>query len=207
MRRIVVGISGASGAVFGQRVLQLLQRERDAESHLILTDSALRTIRHELDVEPDAICALADHVHAIDDVGAPTASGSFRADAMIVAPCSIRTLSAIAYSQTSNLLIRSADVMLKERRPLVLMVRETPLHLGHLRAMTSATEIGAIIAPPVPAMYTKPTSLDAMITQTAARALGLLGLDSAALVRWPMDGADGQADSPAGSRGQANSVP
>jgi flavin prenyltransferase len=184
MKRIVVGVSGASGACFGLCVLQLLQRHGGAETHLILTDAARRTIRHELDVDAGVLARFAHRTHAIDDIGAVTASGSFRADAMIIAPCSIRTLSAVAYGQSANLLIRSADVVLKERRPLVLMVRESPLHLGHLRAMTAAAEIGAVIAPPVPAMYTRPRSLDEMVTQTAARCLGLIGIDCDAMVRW-----------------------
>jgi flavin prenyltransferase len=184
MTRIVVGISGASGACFGRRVLELLRAQRDVATHLILSTAAKRTILHELGIEPDGIADLADDSHPIDDVGAAPASGSFRADGMIVAPCSIRTLSAIAYGQADNLLIRAADVMLKERRPLVLMVRETPLHLGHLRAMTAAAEIGAIIAPPVPAMYVLPRTLDEMVTQTAARALLSLGIECDQLHRW-----------------------
>ncbi len=183
MQRLILGISGASGAIYGRRLLELTQA-LPVETHLILTASAGRTLSHELDLQPERLAELADVWHDNENVGAGPASGSFRALGMIVAPCSIRTLSAIAYSQAANLLQRSADVMLKERRPLILQVRETPLHLGHLRAMTQATECGAIIAPPVPAFYQHPTSLDDMVTQTCARLLGLVGLDTPALRRW-----------------------
>ncbi len=184
MKRIIVGISGASGAAFGRRVLELLADLEDMETHLVISAAAARTIAHELDSSPAGLAALADHHHDHADTGAAPASGSFAAHGMIIAPCSIRTLSAIAWGQADNLLIRAADVTLKERRPLVLMVRETPLHLGHLRTMVQASEIGAIIAPPVPAMYARPASLDDMITHTAARALKALGLDIAAAPEW-----------------------
>ena len=184
MKRIIVGISGASGAAFGRKVLELLAEMEGIETHLVMSAAAARTIAHELDCRPADLAAFADVRHNHADIGAAPASGSFEAHGMIVAPCSIRTLSAIAWGQADNLLVRAADVTLKERRPLLLMVRETPLHLGHLRAMVQATEIGAIIAPPVPAMYARPASLEDMITHTAARALKALGLEVSAAPGW-----------------------
>lgn len=176
--RIVVGISGASGAALGVRVVELLAETGQCDIHLVVTHHAERTLLHEVGRDAlSAIASMATRHHANDDIGASIASGSFRTAGMIVAPCSIRTLSAIAASAANNLLVRAADVQLKERRRLVLMVRETPLHLGHLRAMTAATEIGAIIAPPVPAFYHKPVSMAEVIDQTARRAIGLLDLD------------------------------
>lgn len=174
--RIVVGISGASGAALGVRIVELLAAGGRCEVHLVVTQGAERTLAHE--VGPDAletISRLATHRHPIGDIGASIASGSFRTAGMIVAPCSMRTLSAVAASAADNLLVRAADVQLKERRRLVLMVRESPLHLGHLRTMAAATEIGAIIAPPVPAFYHKPASLSEAIDHMARRALDLLG--------------------------------
>lgn len=179
--RIVVGISGASGAMLGIRIVHLLA-EAGCETHLVVSRSAERTIAHE--IGPQALSEardLASCCHSIDDVGATIASGSFRTAGMIVAPCSMRTLSAIAISAAENLLVRAADVHLKERRRLVLLTRETPLHLGHIRMMAAATEIGAIIAPPVPAYYRKPRSVMEIVDHTARRAIDLLGLDIAAL--------------------------
>jgi 4-hydroxy-3-polyprenylbenzoate decarboxylase len=176
-QRIVVGISGASGAALGLRVLQRLAKIDEVETHLVVSGSAELTLAHE--VGPDALeCArgLADVVHSNEAVGAAIASGSFRAAGMIVAPCSMRSLSAIVHSLADNLLVRAADVQLKERRRLVLLVRETPLHLGHLRAMVAATEMGAIIAPPVPAFYRRPADLATVIDHCAGRAIDLLGL-------------------------------
>lgn len=171
--RIVVGMSGASGAALGVRIVELLSAGGHCEVHLVVTRSAERTLAHEIGPHAlDAISRLARR-HPIEDVGASIASGSFRTAG--IAPCSIRTLSAIAASAADNLLVRAADVQLKERRQLVLMVRESPLHLGHLRAMTAATEIGAIIAPPVPAFYHKPASLADAIDHMARRAIDLLG--------------------------------
>ncbi len=176
-QRVVIGISGASGAAIGVRLVELLAGAGGIETHLVVSPAAERTLTHE--VGPDALARIAGLVtkhHPVGDVGAAIASGSFRTAGMIVAPCSIRTLSAIANSAADNLLVRAADVHLKERRKLVLMVRETPLHLGHLRAMAAVTEIGAIVAPPVPAFYLKPASLGEIIDQTARRCLDLLGL-------------------------------
>lgn len=176
--RIVVGISGASGAALGVRVVQLLAETGQCDIHLVVTRNAERTLMHEIGPHALAtIAALATRWHQNDDIGASIASGSFRTSGMIVTPCSIRTLAAIAASAADNLLVRAADVHLKERRKLVLMVRETPLHLGHLRAMAAATEIGAIIAPPVPAFYHKPNSMAEMIDHIARRAIDLLNLD------------------------------
>lgn len=182
-RRIIVGVTGASGSIYGVRLLELL-REAGIETHLVLTRAARLTIGYELDRAAPAIEALADVVHPVADVGAAIASGSFRTDGMIVAPCSMQTLAAIATGAGDNLLVRAADVTLKERRRLVLLARETPLHLGHLRSMTAVTEMGAIVAPPVPAFYAKPQSLAEMVDHTLARVLDLFGIDTGKAVRW-----------------------
>lgn len=181
--RLVVGISGASGVIYGARVLDAL-RELGVKSHLVVTRAALLTLSQETDLTPDELTAKADVVHRLNDVGATISSGSFRTLGMIVAPCSVRTMSEIATGVTSTLLTRAADVTLKERRPLVLMVRETPLHLGHLRTMTALAEMGAVIAPPLPAFYAKPDSLEQMIDQSVGRALDVFGLDWSAVRRW-----------------------
>jgi 4-hydroxy-3-polyprenylbenzoate decarboxylase len=181
--RIVVGISGASGIIYGIRILQLLRR-LDIETHLVMSRSAQTTLAHETDLSFANVRALADVSYSNADIGAAISSGSFPVMGMIVAPCSIRTLSEIATGVTGNLLSRSADVMLKERRRLVLMVRETPLHLGHLRSMTAVTEAGAIIYPPVPAFYAKPDSVQAIIDHTMGRVLDLFGLDTETVCRW-----------------------
>lgn len=188
--RLVVGISGASGVVYGVRLLDAL-RELDVESHLVVTRAALLTLSQETDLTPDDLTGRADVTHKLNDVGATIASGSFKTLGMIVAPCSVRTMSEIATGVTSLLLTRAADVVLKERRPLVLMVRETPLHLGHLRTMTSLAEMGAIIAPPLPAFYSKPASIAEMVDQSVGRVLDLFGLDWSPVKRW--DGLKGPA--------------
>lgn len=159
-------------------------RELGVESHLVVTRAALLTLSQETDLIPDDLTAKADVVHRLNDVGATISSGSFRTLGMIVAPCSVRTMSEIATGVTSTLLTRAADVTLKERRPLVLMVRETPLHLGHLRTMTALAEMGAVIAPPLPAFYARPDSLEQMIDQSVGRALDVFGLDWSAVRRW-----------------------
>lgn len=182
-KRLVVGISGASGVLYGVRTLDAL-KEMGVESHLVISRAALLTLSQETDLTPDDVTARASVVHKINDVGATIASGSFRTMGMIIAPCSVRTMSEIATGVTSSLLTRAADVVLKERRPLVLMVRETPLHLGHLRTMTSLAEMGAIIAPPLPAMYTRPQSVEEIIDQSVGRALDLFGLDWSPVHRW-----------------------
>jgi 4-hydroxy-3-polyprenylbenzoate decarboxylase len=181
--RLTVGISGASGVVYGVRVLDALA-EMGIESHLVVTRAALLTLSQETDLTPDDLTDRASVVHRINDVGATIASGSFRTMGMIVAPCSVRTMSEIATGVTSTLLTRAADVVLKERRPLVLMVRETPLHLGHLRTMTALAEMGAVIAPPLPAFYARPASIEEMIDQSVGRALDVFGLDWAPVRRW-----------------------
>lgn len=182
-QRLVVGISGASGVVYGIRMLELL-RPTPIETHLVMTRSAEVTLAHETDRKVADVRGLADHVHAVTDIGAAISSGSFRTMGMVVAPCSMRSLSEIAYGNTTHLLTRAADVVLKERQRLVLMVRETPLHLGHLRAMTQATEMGAIVMPPVPAFYAKPESVDAIVDQSVGRALDLFGIEVGAVHRW-----------------------
>ena len=182
-RKMIVGISGASGVTYGVRTLDAL-RELGVESHLVVTRAALMTLSQETDLSADDLTGRADVTHRLTDVGATIASGSFRTMGMIVAPCSVRTMSEIATGVTSTLLTRAADVVLKERRPLVLMVRETPLHLGHLRTMTALTEMGAIIAPPLPAFYAKPGSIAEIVDQSVGRALDLFGLDWAAVRRW-----------------------
>lgn len=183
-RRIVVGISGASGAVYGVRLLQALRQAGQVQTHLVVSDAAWRTLEHELGLDRARVQALADVVHALDDVGASIASGSFAAHGMVVAPCSMRTLAAIAHGLADNLLTRAADVMLKERRRLVLMVRETPLHLVHLRNMTTVTEMGAICCPPMPAFYQRPASLDELVDHSVARVLDLLDVPHQLSARW-----------------------
>ncbi len=181
--RIVVGISGASGAIYGARVLDALN-DLGVQSHLVVTKAALLTLSQETDLSADELTAKASVTHRLADVGATIASGSFRTLGMIVAPCSVRTMSEIASGVTSTLLTRAADVTLKERRPLVLMVRETPFHLGHLRTMTALAEMGATIAPPLPAFYARPASIQAMVDQSVGRALDLFGLDWGSVNRW-----------------------
>ncbi len=182
-RRVVVGISGASGAIYGVRALQAL-RALKIETHLVMSPAAEMTLAYETDFKAKDVRAMADHVHAIANMGASISSGSFKTDGMIVAPCSIRSLAEIAYGNTTTLLTRAADVILKERRRLILLVRETPLHLGHLRAMTQAAEIGAVILPPLPALYARPKTIAEMIDHTVGRALDLLGLDNDLVKRW-----------------------
>jgi 4-hydroxy-3-polyprenylbenzoate decarboxylase len=186
MKRIIVGISGASGIVYGVRALQLL-RDCPVQTHLVISKSAKLTLHYELDMSLADLESLADEVHPINDIGASIASGSFPTTGMLIAPCSVRTMSEIATGVTSTLLTRAADVVLKERRRLVLMVRETPLHTGHLRTMTRLSEMGAVIAPPVPAFYTRPQTLDEVVTQTVGRALDLFDLDLAQVKRWQGD--------------------
>lgn len=183
VRRLIVGISGASGTAYGVMALRML-RTLGIETHLVMSRSAMVTLAHELPLKVREVQDLASVVHRIEDVGASIASGSFRTMGMLVAPCSIRSLSEIAYGNTSNLLTRAADVALKERRRLVLMVRETPLHLGHIRAMAQATEAGAVIMPPVPALYGKPATVEEIIEHSIGRALDLFDLDSGTVPRW-----------------------
>ena len=182
-RRLIVAITGASGTAYGVRLLQVL-KDTDIETHLVLTDSAKLTMAAETDFQPVQVQALADVVHASKNVGATIASGSFVTLGMVVAPCSINTLSEIAWGITGNLISRAADVTLKERRRLILLVRETPLHAGHLRSMLQVTQNGAIVMPPVPALYVKPKSVDDVIDHTVGRVLDLFGLETDLVQRW-----------------------
>jgi len=184
MKRIVVAITGASGAIYGVRALQLMAGIADVETHVILTSSAQRTIAHETAYKPDEIRSLADHLYNPRDIGAAVSSGSFVTAGMLVAPCSVKTLSGIAHCYNDNLVVRAADVCMKERRRLVLMLRETPLHAGHIELMAQATRNGAIIMPPVPAFYALPTSLDDVVNHTVARALELLHISVPGIKRW-----------------------
>ena len=184
--RLIIGISGATGIALGVRALELA-RAACAETHLVVTRPADRTRAYETDLSAAQLRQLADFTHAINNIGAAIASGSFDADAMLVAPCSARTLSAIAYGTGDNLLTRAADVTLKERRRLVLLMRETPLTLAHLRAMTMVTEMGGVVMPPLPAFYLRPQSVDDIVTHTAARALDFLGIKVTELARWQGD--------------------
>jgi 4-hydroxy-3-polyprenylbenzoate decarboxylase len=183
VQRLVVGISGATGTVYG---VQLLRRARalGVETHLVVTPAGVLNAHHELGLDRTALEALADHAHAPGDVGACVASGSFSTAAMVVAPCSMKSLAAIAHGFSDNLLTRAADVTLKERRRLLLMVRETPLNLAHLRNMTAVTEMGGIIFPPLPAFYLRPTSIDDMVAEGVERVLSLLGLQGAVPQQW-----------------------
>lgn len=190
MHRLIVAITGASGAVFGVRTLQMLRERPDVETHLILTRGARATIGYELDLTVPEIHALADVVHPETNLGASISSGSFPTLGMIVAPCSIKALSGIANSYSDNLVIRAADVVLKERRRLVLLVRETPLHAGHLRLMQEVTASGAIVMPPVPAFYHRPATIEALVDQTVGRALDLFGLGAGHVQRWSGHGAE-----------------
>lgn len=183
-QRIIVAISGASGAIYGVRLLEILREMDGVESHLVVSDAGWRNVQHELDRGRPAIEALAHHVHDVRNVGAAIASGSFQSAAMVIAPCSMHTLAAVAHGLANNLLTRAADVMLKERRRLVLMVRESPLHLVHLRNMVSVTEMGAIVCPPMPAFYLHPTSIDHLIDHSVARVLDLLGVPQPLAARW-----------------------
>ena len=182
-RRLVIGISGASGTVYGIRMLEIL-RGTDIETHLVMSKSAEMTLAYETDLKPKDIRTLAKVNHSNADIGASISSGSFHTMGMVVAPCSIKTMSEIATGVTSSLLSRAADVVLKERRRLVLAVRETPLHGGHLRTMTQLADMGAIIAPIVPAFYTRPKTIDDIVNHTVGRLLDQFGIDTKAVKRW-----------------------
>ncbi len=185
MRRIVIAITGASGSVYGVRLLEALGRHDGVETHVVVSSSGALTAAAELDLKRADLEALAHVAHGNKDIGASIASGSFDADAMIVAPCSMKTLAAIAHGLADNLVARAADVMLKERRRLVLLARETPLNLAHLRNMVAVTEMGAIVMPPVPAFYHRPATVDALVDDTVARVLDLVGLAVPDAKRWP----------------------
>ena len=185
-QRLIVGITGASGVRYGVRLLEIL-RDLPVESHLVLSKAAEITIAYETDLKIAEVAALADVTYPVADIGAAISSGSFQTLGMVIAPCSVRSLSEIATGVTSSLLTRAADVVLKERRRLVLMLRETPLHTGHLRSMLAVSEMGAVIAPPVPGFYAKPESIDEMVDHSVGRVLDLFGLDSGTVKRWGED--------------------
>jgi flavin prenyltransferase len=186
--QLVIGISGATGAIYGIRVLEVLQRMPDVETHLVISKASGPTISHETGYTIGEVKALASVVYDDRDLGAAISSGSFQTDGMLIAPCSIKTLSGIANSYDETLMVRAADVVLKERRKLVLMVRETPLHLGHLRLMVQAVEQGAMIFSPVPAFYNLPTTLDDIVDQSVGRALDQFGIDAKLFTRWKDSG-------------------
>ncbi len=184
VRRVVVAISGATGVVYGIRALELLRAVDDVETHLVLTGPGRQTLAYETDLAPADVEGLADVVHGSRDIAAPISSGSYPTAGMIIAPCSIKMLSAVANSYCADLVSRAADVTLKERRPLVMMVRETPLHLGHLRLMVQAAEIGAVLCPPVPAFYTRPESIEDLVDHSVVRALEHLSVEVGQIPRW-----------------------
>jgi 4-hydroxy-3-polyprenylbenzoate decarboxylase len=177
MKRVIIGISGASGVIYGIRLLQILRGIEDVETHLVMSAAARRTTVLETDVSVEDVEGLADRVHRPGDIAASISSGSFKTAGMIVAPCSVKTVSGIAMCYSDNLLLRAADVTLKERRPLVLLVRETPMHIGHLRLLVQVAEMGAVVMPPVPAFYHRPSTLADVIDQTVSRALDQLGIE------------------------------
>ena len=182
-QRLIVGISGASGIIYGVRALELLQQTA-IETHLVMSKSAELTLAYETDLKPVTLRGMATKHHPVGDIGASISSGSFLTMGMLIAPCSIRTMSEIATGVTSSLLTRAADVVLKERRRLVLAIRETPLHVGHLRTMTQLAEMGAVVAPIVPAFYNRPQSIDDIINQTVGRLLDLFGIEAGIVERW-----------------------
>ena len=193
MKRLIVAITGASGVIYGIRALEILRKIKDIESHVILSPSAARTIAEETDYAIDAVKKLADVIYNHKDIGAAISSGSFKTEGMLVAPCSVKTLSGIANCYNEELIVRAADVCLKERRRVVLMFRETPLHAGHIRLMEQATQNGAIVMPPVPGFYSRPKSIDDMVTHSTGRALDLLGIDAGVVKRWKDDAPTGKA--------------
>jgi flavin prenyltransferase len=184
-RRLIVAITGATGSIYGVRLLETLRRLGGVETHLLISSAGWLNIQHELDLDKTTVHALADVVHNVRDVGASIASGSFATDGMIVAPCSMKTLASIALGLSDNLITRAADVVLKERRRLVLMVREAPFNLAHLRNMTSVTEMGGVIFPPLPAFYHRPASIDEMVDQTVDRVIDMFALRSPIAAAWP----------------------
>jgi 4-hydroxy-3-polyprenylbenzoate decarboxylase len=185
-RRVIVGISGASGVIYGIRLLEVLQSVPDVESHLVLSGAGAQTVGLETDYTPDQVVALADKSYRFNDIAAAIASGSFKTQGMVVIPCTMKTLAGIAHSFSDNLLLRAADVVLKDRRRLLIVPRETPLHLGHLRLMTQVVEMGAVLVPPMPAFYHRPESISDIVDQTVNRVLDLLGveLEDDLFTRW-----------------------
>ena len=181
---LIIGISGASGVIYGIRLLQFLKDRTDIQTHLIITEAGSANITHETGWHLKDVCSLANFVYDINDISARLASGSFKSNGMVVIPCSVKTLSAVAHSYTDNLLVRAADVTLKERRRLVLMLRETPLHLGHIRNMERVTEMGGIILPPVPAFYHKPKTIEDIIDHTVGKILDIFEIEHRLYTRW-----------------------
>jgi 4-hydroxy-3-polyprenylbenzoate decarboxylase len=184
MLRIIVGISGASGAIYGIRLLEELRSTKQVETHLVISKGAGLTIAHETDYRLEDVKGLADVVHSNSNLGASISSGSYKTDGMVIAPCSMKTLSGIAHSNAGNLLVRAADVVLKQRRLLVLMPRETPLHMGHCKLLYEASQLGAVIAPPMPAFYSKPESVDDIVNHSVGRIMDLFDLDTGTVKRW-----------------------
>ncbi len=184
MKRLVVAITGASGALYGLRLLHWLREAGGIETHLMISEAGALSLHHELGITRKDVESLADSVHAVRDVGACVASGSFQSEGMIIAPCSMKTLAAVAHGLCDNLISRAADVMLKERRRLVLMVRETPFNLAHLRNMTAVTEMGGVIFPPLPALYQKPADITEMVDHTVGRVLDLFGIEQSLAPQW-----------------------
>lgn len=184
MKRMIVAVTGASGVIYGVRALQVLRDLPDIETHLILSPSAARTINEETDYSIEQVRALGHHIYNHKDIGAAISSGSFKTEGMLIAPCSVKTLSGIANCFDDELVVRAADVCLKERRRVVLLFRETPLHAGHIALMAEATRNGAIVMPPVPGFYSRPSSVDDIVTQTVGRALDLFGIDARIVKRW-----------------------
>ena len=184
MRRLVIGLSGASGVIYGIRLLELLREAPGVESHLIVSDAAKRTIVEETDLSVAHVEGLAGRRYSNKDIGAAVASGSFKTDGMVIAPCSIKTAAAVAHCAADTLMARAADVTLKEGRPLILLVRETPLHLGHLRVLTALAEMGAVLLPPMPAFYHRPKQIDDLVTHTLARVFDRLGIPQTLVPEW-----------------------
>jgi 4-hydroxy-3-polyprenylbenzoate decarboxylase len=193
-RKLIVGVSGATGAIYGVRILEILSKVDDVETHLVLTKAGKMTIQVETPFSVKDVEAMADVVHDINNVGASISSGSFRTAGMVIAPCSMKSMSSIAHSLGGDLLVRAADVVLKERKKLVLVARETPLHLGHLEAMVSLTRMGAVIFPPVPAFYHRPKTLDDIINQTVTRVLDQFDIDVQLFHRWDDEGMNRHPD-------------
>ncbi|OIQ98575.1 3-octaprenyl-4-hydroxybenzoate carboxy-lyase partner protein [mine drainage metagenome] len=183
-KRLIVAITGASGASYGVRILQVLRDIQNVETHVVVSDSGLLNLQHELDMNRTQLEALADVAHHVQNIGATIASGSFQSDGMVIAPCSMRTLAAVAHGLSDNLITRTADVMLKERRRLILMVRETPFNLAHLRNMTSVTEMGGIVYPPLPCFYHRPQTIAEMVDHTVGRIVDLLGVSLPLAHQW-----------------------
>ena len=184
MKRLVIAMTGASGALYGVRLLEQLKQIDGVETHLMISDAAALNLHHELDIKRKEVESLASVVHSVRDIGACVASGSFQSDGMVIAPCSMKTLASVAHGMCDNLISRAADVMLKERRRLILMVRETPFNLAHLRNMTAVTEMGGIIFPPLPALYQRPQTVSEMVDHTVGRVLDLLSIEQSLAPAW-----------------------